>query len=54
MNMIPKPINLEDTTPVADLASEDLFGDNNVLTILHRGMVYTLRVTRQGKLLLTK
>lgn len=36
------------------IASEDLFGAASVLTIHHNGMAYTLRITRQGKLLLTK
>ncbi|MEM1163713.1 MAG: hemin uptake protein HemP [Pseudomonadota bacterium] len=36
------------------LTSEDLFGDARILTIEHQQMTYTLRITRQGKLLLTK
>lgn len=36
------------------VASEDLFHGASVLTIKHQGMDYTLRITRQGKLLLTK
>ena len=48
-----------DFTPAMDRApetiqSEDLFGAASTLTILHAGMAYTLRITRQGKLLLTK
>ncbi|MEM7058180.1 MAG: hemin uptake protein HemP [Pseudomonadota bacterium] len=54
MNMMPQPIEVEQSTQLADIASEDLFGDNTVLTISHREMIYTLRITRQGKLLLTK
>lgn len=54
MNMIPRTIEVDDAALVADIASEDLFGDTNVLTIQHHGMIYTLRITRQGKLLLTK
>ena len=36
------------------ILSKDLFGEASTLTILHAGMEYTLRITRQGKLLLTK
>lgn len=41
-------------TPLQTIQSEDLFGQASTLTILHAGMAYTLRITRQGKLLLTK
>ena len=34
--------------------SEHLFAGAKVIRILHGDSVYTLRVTRQGKLLLTK
>lgn len=40
--------------PPETIQSEDLFGQASTLTILHAGMTYTLRITRQGKLLLTK
>jgi len=45
--------------PAADvrlpvLASRDLLGDGNQVLIEHEGMVYTLRATRNGKLILTK
>ncbi|MEO1492804.1 MAG: hemin uptake protein HemP [Pseudomonadota bacterium] len=39
------------------IRSEDLFpadASDNTVGIVHNGMVYTLRITRQGKLLLTK
>lgn len=36
------------------IRSEDLFDGTSTITILHQGMSYTLRITRQGKLLLTK
>ena len=39
---------------VETLYSDDLFGNASVLNIDHHGMTYTLRITRQGKLLLTK
>ena len=41
-------------SPVETLHSDDLFGNASVLNIDHQGMTYTLRITRQGKLLLTK
>ena len=52
MNARVQPIT--DAVPLADLSTDDLFGEATELTIQHRGMVYTLRITRQGKLLLTK
>lgn len=36
------------------LASSELLGGNNELHIEHNGEIYTLRQTRQGKLILTK
>ena len=39
---------------VETLKSQDLFGAATTLNISHQGMTYTLRITRQGKLLLTK
>ncbi len=41
-------------SPVETLHSDELFGNASVLNIDHQGMTYTLRITRQGKLLLTK
>jgi len=35
-------------------ASRELFGGGNELHIEHNGEIYTLRQTRQGKLILTK
>lgn len=34
--------------------SADLFGNRNAISIDHRGVFYTLRITRFGKLILTK
>jgi hemin uptake protein HemP len=34
--------------------SEDLLQGKDSVTLLHKGMCYTLRHTRQGKLILTK
>jgi hemin uptake protein HemP len=31
-----------------------LFGDEREVCLVHRGVVYRLRITRQGKLILTK
>lgn len=36
------------------LASKDLFGGARRLEIEHRGEIYRLQITRQGKLILTK
>ena len=36
------------------LSSDQLFGGERTIAIAHEGMIYTLRITRQGKLLLTK
>ena len=41
-------------TPVPRLPSQQLFGPHRVLEILHQGQVYRLRLTSQGKLILTK
>lgn len=38
----------------AVLSSQALLGSGNVLLIEHQGALYTLRVTRNGKLILTK
>ena len=38
----------------AELHSEDLLAGAPAVLIHHEGKVYTLRATRQGKLLLTK
>ncbi len=40
--------------PMADISTSELFGDASTITIAHEDMVYTLRITRHGKLLLTK
>ncbi len=40
--------------PVARIDSKTLFGDRQLLLIDHAGVTYTLRTTRNGKLLLTK
>ncbi len=34
--------------------SEELFGSEGAIQINHRGVIYTLRITQLGKLILTK
>ncbi|WIY52927.1 hemin uptake protein HemP [Devosia sp. YIM 151766] len=45
---------LEATTPKKSVKSEDIFHDSRSLTIIHAGSEYTLRITKQNKLILTK
>jgi hemin uptake protein HemP len=35
-------------------SSNDLFGNQSAIQIDHRGVIYTLRITQLGKLILTK
>ena len=44
----------ETETPPREVDSRALFGRARVLAIRHGAEVYTLRVTRAGKLILTK
>ena len=37
-----------------EIRSEDLFGDGNEISIIHNGERYSLRVTSNRKLILTK
>jgi hemin uptake protein HemP len=39
---------------VSVLASEQLFAGRSEIRVRHRGLEYRLRITRQGKLILTK
>ena len=41
-------------SPATRIDSRALFGARNVLTIRHAEQDYTLRITRNGKLILTK
>jgi hemin uptake protein HemP len=34
--------------------SSDLFGDQHEIMICHRGEIYTIRITRNGKLIMNK
>lgn len=42
------------TAEAPEIESDAVLGGRRLIRIRHDGMVYTLRVTRQGKLLLTK
>ena len=53
------PIQATDGMPLPAVSlpsytSHDLFGAQNEVAILHRGERYSLRITSQGKLILTK
>jgi hemin uptake protein HemP len=41
-------------TPTRTVRSSDLLGDARVLRIEHNGEIYVLRITRNGRLILTK
>lgn len=41
-------------TAVPKVSSDALFGAHREVRIVHRGQLYTLRVTRLGRLILTK
>lgn len=47
-----KPAKAE--IPGRHLLAEDLFNGSNTLLVQHEGETYTLRRTRNGKLILTK
>lgn len=49
MNTPPPP-----PPPPRRLPSQQLFGSHRELEILHQGQIYRLRLTSQGKLILTK
>lgn len=49
-----EPKRVEMTRPQRRIASETLLGGERTLVIQHQGEEYTLRLTRLGKLLLTK
>ena len=42
-----------DTRPGLRLSTEDLFAGNREIALMHNGREYRLRITQQGKLLLT-
>ncbi|MEM7508514.1 MAG: hemin uptake protein HemP [Pseudomonadota bacterium] len=49
-----RPARTPMQTAGREVSSEDLMGGERMLNIRHGDALYTLRVTRQGKLLLTK
>jgi hemin uptake protein HemP len=50
----PEPAAGTQVTEAVVVPSSNLLGQARTLTIEHLGMLYTLRVTRNGKLILTK
>jgi hemin uptake protein HemP len=56
MNMMasPSPAPAAQATPTAMHDARDLMGGNTTTSINLDGQIYTLRITRQGKLILTK
>ncbi|MDQ7988454.1 MAG: hemin uptake protein HemP [Candidatus Dactylopiibacterium sp.] len=53
---LPRPLTAGGQNPAAEarISSLSLLGGANTLIIEHMGMHYTLRATRNGKLILTK
>jgi hemin uptake protein HemP len=51
INHPPRPSTINSSQPVE---SRDLLQGRDQVEILHRGETYRLRITRQGKLILTK
>ena len=47
-------LNARDEDLVRAVDSEQLFAGRNEIRVRHRGEEYRLRITRQGKLILTK
>ncbi len=57
--MFSNKANTVDTTPAkscseVEINSKDLLGSNKRIKIRHEGQLYELRLTRLGKLILTK
>lgn len=52
--MNPQADTQPSSNPTPHLNSRAILGDHRKVEIEHEGNVYTLQVTRQGKLLLTK
>ena len=56
---VPRPAQADSHAPVPTqtprcVQSQELLGKDNTLAIQHEGVVYQLRATRLGKLILTK
>jgi hemin uptake protein HemP len=49
-----KPSALQARNAIRMYRSEELFSSGSAIQINHRGVIYTLRVTKLGKLILTK
>ena len=42
------------STDIATVTSEQIFAGRQSISIIHAGSLYTLRITKQNKLILTK
>jgi hemin uptake protein HemP len=51
--MTPKPLQSTPSAPPRRVASEELLGAGKELVIVHNGREYKLRLTQNGKLILT-
>jgi len=52
--LLPKPAPTPAASPVRQIDSASLLGPRGELFIAHRRQLYRLRITAQGKLILTK
>jgi len=50
---LPLPPASDSPTPSVRLSTEDLFAGTREIVLMHNGREYRLRITQQGKLLLT-
>ena len=48
------PIEVKEANPHPRMRASDLLGENGTLQIEHEGAIYTLRLTRNNRLILTK
>ncbi len=53
MESMPTRRETTDTVPVKRVSSENLLGERKELLIIHAGREYRLRLTQNGKLILT-
>ena len=53
MNIIEPPTSVQPAEALKRVSSEDLLGAAKVLLIVHNGREYQLRLTQNGKLILT-
>ena len=51
---VPAGVGVAKSVPPVTLDSATLFNGRDEVRLMHRGQEYRLRVTRQGKLILTK